>query len=236
MFQGIRNLWVGLAMIALAGCASFDKFGDDPVEYYAKHPIKNKVETKTLVETVQLSAAGISNEQEAQLRRDLRGISPAAMESVKVMLSRRDLNRDASREAVKTLLRHLGYSAQKITFAGDDAVQKGQASIALTYAAVVLPPCPDWSMSPVTSYSNTWQGNYGCAHEVNIGLMVEDPHDLVEGQGSPQTSTTRAAHTVQNYNDSVSASSSSSSGSSGSSSTSSSGGVGSMTSVAPQAQ
>jgi hypothetical protein len=47
---------------------------------------------------------------------------------------------------------------------------------------LISPPnCPDWRMSPVTTYSNTKQANIGCATVTNLGLMLEDPRDLERG-------------------------------------------------------
>ncbi len=54
-------------------------------------------------------------------------------------------------------------------------------------------------MSPVTTYSNTHQGNFKCAQVVNLGLMVADPHDLVKGTGDVPTDTERASKAVQDY-------------------------------------
>ena len=66
-------------------------------------------------------------------------------------------------------------------------------------AAVVLPDCPDWRMSPVTTYSNTHQANFGCATTVNLGLMVADPHDLVRGTGAAGMDTQRNSQVISDY-------------------------------------
>lgn len=47
---------------------------------------------------------------------------------------------------------------------------------------VVLPPCPDWTRSPIDDHDNSPDSNFGCATVSNLGLMVADPRDLVMGR------------------------------------------------------
>jgi pilus biogenesis lipoprotein CpaD len=48
---------------------------------------------------------------------------------------------------------------------------------------VSLPPCPNWSKSPVPDeFGNTVNSNFGCATVSNLGRMVANPADLASGQ------------------------------------------------------
>ena len=47
---------------------------------------------------------------------------------------------------------------------------------------VILPPCPDWSSPSGRRYQNDDSSNFGCAQSYNLGLMLEDPRDLIEDQ------------------------------------------------------
>jgi pilus assembly protein CpaD len=48
---------------------------------------------------------------------------------------------------------------------------------------VVQPPaCPDWSADPDSDHSNFPSSNFGCANSVNLGMMVDDPRDLMIGR------------------------------------------------------
>ncbi|MHA1566394.1 MAG: CpaD family pilus assembly lipoprotein [Alphaproteobacteria bacterium] len=48
---------------------------------------------------------------------------------------------------------------------------------------LVTPPnCPNWGKPSFRDPMNTTGSNFGCANQVNIGLMVADPGDLVRGR------------------------------------------------------
>lgn len=66
---------------------------------------------------------------------------------------------------------------------------------------LISPDCPDWKMSPVTTFSNTKQGNFGCAVTTNFGLMLEDPRDLERGAsgGYVQPDPDRSADAIAIY-------------------------------------
>jgi pilus biogenesis lipoprotein CpaD len=234
--NGICGIWVGLAALALTGCtAEIDGFGTDPVMYREEHPLKNTVETRTQVSEVRFAAAraALSDNEEANLRKQLHGISMAAVESVTVGLSKGELHNEERKSIITKLMHRLGYTQGDVMFVYDADVADNHAKISLKYAVAIPPNCPDWSASPVTTYSNTTQGNFYCAQESNIGLMVADPHDLVEGSGDVQMSTARAAMAVQNYNNGAAAPAAASSGAPGSSG-SGSGGSGGAAPSPPQ--
>lgn len=108
------NRHLVLPLLLLSACSQMDMHGTDPKEYYAKHPIENKVGPK---------------------------------------------------------------------------------------GELISPNCPDWKTSPVTTYSNTKQGNIGCATVTNLGLMLEDPRDLERGAsgGHITPDTARSSLAIQNY-------------------------------------
>ena len=66
---------------------------------------------------------------------------------------------------------------------------------------LISPNCPDWKTSPVTTYSNTKQGNIGCATVTNLGLMLENPRDLERGAsgGVVRPDSSRNSLAIQNY-------------------------------------
>ena len=47
---------------------------------------------------------------------------------------------------------------------------------------VVPPECPNWGKPSFRDPMNTLSSNFGCANQVNIGLMIADPGDLVRGK------------------------------------------------------
>jgi pilus assembly protein CpaD len=94
---------------------------------------------------------------------------------------------------------------------------------------VSLPDCPDWQLPPNDDHDNAPASNLGCSTTTNLGLMIDDPHDLVAGRTPGLADGAPAINAVGRYRDdkvkplnAASGSSSSSSSSSGSSSTSTS--------------
>jgi pilus assembly protein CpaD len=64
---------------------------------------------------------------------------------------------------------------------------------------VTLPPCPNWSKSPGTDFTNSFASNFACANQTNLGQMVASPADLVSGQPLGPTAGAPAVTAVQRY-------------------------------------
>jgi pilus biogenesis lipoprotein CpaD len=222
-----NNFSVLAAALLLSACAHSDMQGVDPKEYYSEHPVETKVEARHMLYTMDfrvdrshLSGSDIDNFQSA-----VSDISPEAVESVVVKLAPSQMSNKARQQHISKLLRGMGYSVKAIRFESSKDTTVREAALDITYAAVVNPRCPDWRVSPVTTYSNTTQPNFGCATTVNLGAMVVDPHDLEKGNGSTNVYTPTAVKAVQDYRSgdlvtSTSGTASSDSGSSSSSGTS----------------
>lgn len=187
--------------LLLSACASMDMQGHDPKEYYAKHPKVNKLETRSVSQVVQFEKGQETVEPAAKnaLHDALRGISPEASERIEFKLSPSQINNVARRDSLHRMLRSFGYAQTEVEYSTASQLERNEAQVVMHYVAVVTPDCPDWRMSPVTTYSNTHQGNFGCASVVNLGLMVADPHDLVRGQGSAYMDTQRNSQVINDY-------------------------------------
>lgn len=190
-------------LVLLSGCVSnWDMQGHDPKDYYAEHPIKNQLETRNISARVHFNSKEqrLSGDEIDKLRADLHGISPMAAESIVVQAMPLDMKNEARKQSMTKLLRSMGYTKPKIKFIQSPLLGRDTMEVDITYMTVVLPDCPDWRMSPVTTYSNTHQGNFKCAHETNLGLMVADPHDLVRGTGEAVTpDSERSSIVLQQY-------------------------------------
>lgn len=150
---------------ALSACTpGWDMHGNDPKEYYAEHPIENKIEARQVAHVVHFApvATKLTVDESARLRSALHPVSPLALDGITIQLAQEDMKNAARKSALTRTLRSMGYSV-KPQFESSAALAKGDAEIDVTYSAVVAPDCPDWRTSPVTSYSNTWQGNFKCA-------------------------------------------------------------------------
>jgi type IV pilus biogenesis protein CpaD/CtpE len=62
-------------------------------------------------------------------------------------------------------------------------VAPDRAVVAVERYLVSLPPCPNWSKTPVPDeFSNSPSSNFGCTTVTNLGRMVASPADLASGQ------------------------------------------------------
>lgn len=213
-----------IVALPLAGCTQFDMQGYDPKDYYAKHPIENRVETRTAEVATQFMPGHnrLTADAVSQVRGGLREFSPHAVESARIVLHPSQQYNSARRDHLTRLLRSMGYAPGLIAFDTSDALTRDGVDIVVDYASVVSPRCPDWRTSPVTTYSNTSQAGYGCATVTNLGLMVADPRDLEKGHGTTAQDTNRSSVVIQQYRSNQAIIESSSGGGSSSKSSSSS--------------
>jgi pilus biogenesis lipoprotein CpaD len=187
-----------------------DMQGHDPREFYRDHPIRNTIETKTgrLLVQFQPGASRLSPAEIDRLSDGLHPYSMASIEKIEMGFAGGDGMKESRKKSLQRLLRNLGYVRGSYDVAADSALGVNQVRLTLTYAVVVSPDCPDWRRSPVTTHSNTEQGNFGCATEFDLGRMVADPHDLVRGtEGEIPVDTVSAARAVQQYREGGSGSS-----------------------------
>lgn len=192
---------ISCALLTSACVASFDMQGQDPRDYYAKHPVENKVETRYLTQLIHFTKGHkLDRTQLNTLSSQVNQISPLAVDHVEVQLHPSHAKDRAMQQQIMRSLRRAGIPSKNMTFTSMDEVGRHDANVQIAYASVVSPRCPDWRPSPVTSYANmTYTPNIGCATHTNLGLMLADPRDLVsgEGDGTPDTSNTTRA--VQQY-------------------------------------
>ena len=203
----------GLALL-LSVCAcsqSFDLQGHDPREYYSANPIENKVETKHAVLIAEFEGAerSLSAIHKNSLLENFNNINPNAVNVVTVHVPTKTINKNQRLSYVKKLLARSGFNAVVVEN-GDEDLADNQIMIDIAYSAVVLPDCPDWKKSPVTTYSNTMPANFGCATKVNLGLMVDNPKDLMSGRGSRVNEAMRGSKVLSDYRAGVEPASSSS--------------------------
>lgn len=192
-----------LGVLLLAGCtAGYDMQGVSPVDYYAANPIKNKVvyETDSYQGKFTPKSSWVARDDMDRIRAEMAHRSMSAAQSAVVEFTKTDMQNKARKTSITKLLRSMGYNKGDITFQESQSLAPGALRINVTYAVVVPPNCPDWRTSPVTSYSNTWQGNFFCASETNLGQMVADPNDLVKGPTEmPPELAERSGKVLQDY-------------------------------------
>lgn len=76
-----------------------------------------------------------------------------------------------------------GERAPAVPGDGEEAWRKNRrVEIVLERYLVTPPACPDWSRRTGLDYANHPHSNFGCATETNLGLMIAEPRDLVQGR------------------------------------------------------
>lgn len=191
-------------LVMLSACSSMDMQGNDPKDYYAANPIQNKVKRDMLEVHVGFSGpqAVLPRRDLAALNEKLAPVNRQAVDSVHVEAAP-SVNAKQRGYLTKTM-RNMGIATEP-TFEPNPNLEVGEAIIQVSYASLQAPDCPDWKTSPVTTYSNTTQANFGCATTVNLGLMLEDPRDLERGASSGRLSPNadRASDAIVNYRTSL---------------------------------
>lgn len=197
------RLVIGLAgtVTLLTGCSAYmDMQGNDPVEYYSDHPIKNRIELHTAKHTLHFGHEDRLPPQEiTKLREDLHGISMMAVDSIQVSYPKGEAPNEERKRYIAKLMRHMGYTKNNFMYEPAAGVASGDVRFDVAYAVVVGDMRQSGHSGATTTYSNTWQGNFKCSQEVNTGLMVADPHDMVRGTGDTVIDTPSASRVVHDY-------------------------------------
>lgn len=105
-------------------------------------------------------------------------------------------------EILRALLVDQGYRTVLRPLQGAALQTDGGASavtIAVPKVVVKLPDCPNWSSKFERRYENVATPNFGCAHVTNLGMMVADPRDLMNGRSAANWDGERAASAVERY-------------------------------------
>jgi pilus assembly protein CpaD len=103
---------------------------------------------------------------------------------------------DARAAAISGLLLRWGIVAEARPHA---SVPRNGAIVTVGHDTVSLPPCPNWSQSPASEYTEAFESNWGCAAATNLGLMVAKPADLVNGRSLAAADGMPAANAVNRY-------------------------------------
>ena len=94
-------------------------------------------------------------------------------------------------EPVAARLRRLGLAP---------VIRNGDKPELIVGRHIVTPPaCPDWTSQPQADWTNRPPSQFGCATAANLGLMVADPGDLVQGRPAPLWDGDAATLAVQRY-------------------------------------
>lgn len=75
----------------------------------------------------------------------------------------------------------------------------GTAVVTVPVWVADLPSCGTWDRQPTPDFDNGTTPNFGCATQRNIGLMVQDPADLVRMRDLTGRDANRAVDVIDKY-------------------------------------
>lgn len=152
--------------------------------------------------------------------------SENGVQSVRILVpSREGRGGDRTLALVRTL-RAQGIESGRIAADISHELPADTYRLDFSLLAVTPPECPDWTASATRTPGNLPFSNLGCATVSNLGQMVADPQDLLQGRGNVRPDAERTSAVIQEYRAGSSASASSTDSSSSGSSGADSGGAG----------
>lgn len=195
-------LLINICAVALLSACSenIDFQGYSPEQYNTAYPKENKVEIRHLLIDLEFKgkATALSPKDTIDLQNLLSNIHPHAVDYIMLKTSDKMLYKTARVRTVEKLLHKSGYNSP-IHIVSIKGIPDNKLIIDVAHTAVIPPDCPDWRKSPITTFSNTPHTNYGCSATVNLGLMIDNPRDLVRGRDSSSSNSERADKALSDY-------------------------------------
>lgn len=191
--KALHMLLLGVvAAFALGGCRSAFLEGADqpPVQH------RPRVEAFDLAHTAVRRVAGNQFDAAARAALDAFMARQPRTAQATVLVAAGVEGAMPAGETVAAWLRHRGHQPYgPVAVSGADmAVQ-----VVVRRYAVTLPPCPDFTKYPGDTFDNAVHSNWGCATASNLGLMVADPGDLLEGRETGPANGEVQAEAFQRY-------------------------------------
>ncbi|NQU69981.1 MAG: hypothetical protein HQ514_05495 [Rhodospirillales bacterium] len=184
------------AVLMVTACAG------DASEHWSPQeaPKENKVSWITFDHEVAFAspASSLSQTERARISRFLDEINIGNSDHVFIRANQGPRNHQVA--AVAKHLRAMRVKAEIIVARG--AVRP--VSVVVGRYLVTPPRCPDWTKQPGQDIANRRSSNFGCATTSNLGLMVADPGDLVQGAPMGPSDGEKGALAINKYrNDKV---------------------------------
>ena len=94
-----------------------------------------------------------------------------------------------------------GLTSSRILLRVDTGDQRANGPVVISFETLVVrvPECGDWTKESSHDTMNADHGNFGCALQRNIGLMIANPADLLEPRTVDLRDTARSNFVIQQY-------------------------------------
>jgi pilus assembly protein CpaD len=100
------------------------------------------------------------------------------------------------------LVKRRGVSASRMLLrvASEDTTVNGPIVVSYDRLVVTVPECGIWDKESSHDDTNTMPSNFGCSIQRNIGLMIDNPQDLIEPRKTTAThDATRSSVVLKAY-------------------------------------
>jgi pilus assembly protein CpaD len=200
--------WFGVAAVALlAGCTNTDPGLIDYAEWkQMEPPPRLQVQDGPVTHAINFAPGEtqLSDTESAAINAFLasENVGPGKNVTLEApSAGTADTDRVAHRLAtIRSLLEQQGVTVSVAPPAAPGAMPFDQIQLTASRATVSNPDCPGYNQ-PVSSYDRFGRPNMnlGCSNEINLGLMVADPSDLVRGRTLAPADADRSALAVERY-------------------------------------
>jgi len=196
LFIGFRAalLFVALTPLLLGAC-EVPKGTDD---YRVNSPLRVSKETVSLSLPAPLSQSGLKGQAALDFDRFVLDYHRRGRKAMAIKAGKGSRHSMDAAGQVRDMLVRDGVSAREISIesGGFEA-----DAVLLTFSAfkVKVPECGKWDQNATLNVANRSHGNFGCATQRNLGLMVQDPGDLNRSQPMPGADGTRYEGVIGNY-------------------------------------
>jgi pilus assembly protein CpaD len=183
----------GSALAAVVACTPTESYWSE-----AQAPKVNKVEPVRLLHDVRFaSGSQISAAEAAQLDGFLARHDIGYGDRVYILTDKAGTGPNAQRTT--NLLNYMAAHGIKAVGLPSPEAQPGLARIVVNRYVAIPPNCPDWSKPGTADYGNTPMSNLGCSNISNLGLMVADPSELIQGRNPGPADATGSGLAIQRY-------------------------------------
>ena len=168
-----RSLVVVVLVLLVGACAPVTTYTD------AEAPKRLKLDSATTQIDLHFApgTASLSSADAARLRR--LAAAGGVGSSDRVVVTAAGAPRLAAQRVGTVSALLLNYGVVVIAGEGNMPPDRGVAEVIRTL--VTLPACPNWSKPSYSDFGNQPSSNFGCANQVNLGMMVANPTDLASG-------------------------------------------------------
>ncbi len=183
-----------LAVLALtlAACGTPGK----ALDYRAAHPLYVSKETLSMSVKVSVAEQGLTGEDALEFDGFVRDYLNRGRRALTIKAGGK--GNLAAAEQVRNLLVNAGIPAGEVMIT-EAGFASGDVIVSFSAHKVQVPECGDWSGQSNFNPSGRVHSNYGCATQRNLGLMVQDPGDLLKAKTMSPGDGERAAGVIRNY-------------------------------------